>query len=375
VSVVRFDLPGAVPDAFLELPHAVYARAGDWIPEDADTVRQALSRDHDWFATGHAVGFVVPGRARLVAFDPPGLCIEGKRAMFFGYFEQVEGADSDSAALLADAERWAHSRGAELLIGPIDFNTSRRYRLRRTAEPGAATFLGEPYNPFFYENALTNAGYGVARRYLTQIGMQQPVRVAHKEQVRDAVIAAGYDIQPLDGAAWRANLAEIKPLTDAIFSHNFAFTPESFDTFARGYGEAVARRLCPRTSVIARGPDGALVGFALLYPDYSPLIAASAGADRVRAADLSFAEHAPLLDGLGHRTGVVRTIGVHPDHRSRGVMDALLAEAVARGVRFYDRWIGALIEESNLSRRFGASQTDHARSYVLVSKVIDAAGG
>jgi len=45
-----------------------------------------------------------------------------------------------------------------------------------------------------------------------------------------------------------------------------------------------------------------------------------------------------------------------------------MAEAVARGVRHYDRWIGALIEESNWSRRFGASQTDYERSYALFGK-------
>ncbi|MGH9883984.1 MAG: hypothetical protein ACREBE_00540, partial [bacterium] len=80
--------------------------------------------------------------------------------------------------------------------------------------------------------------------------------------------------------------------------------------------------------------------------------------------------HWPVLEQMGERTGVVRTIGVHPAHRARGVMDSLMAEAVARGVRHYDRWIGALIAESNWSRRFGASQTDFERSYALFGNAL-----
>jgi hypothetical protein len=53
-------------------------------------------------------------------------------------------------------------------------------------------------------------------------------------------------------------------------------------------------------------------------------------------------------------------------------MDSLMAEAVARAVEHYDRWIGALIDESNWSRRFGASQTDHVRTYALFSKNLGA---
>src|SRR5262249_22972656 len=149
-----------------------------------------------------------------------------------------------------------------------------------------------------------------------------------------------YTVETLDGATWQENLAEFKQLADAIFAGNFAFSPESLATFAAGYGEAVARRLCPRSSLVVRAPGGAIVGFVLIYPHYGPLVVQRAGSSRIAASDLSFDEHWPMLERAGERTAVVRTIGVHPGHRARGVMDALMAEAVARGVRHYDRWIG-----------------------------------
>lgn len=367
MSILSFDLPGVVPDAFLDLPHAVYAGDPRWIPEDREAAARALSRDHDWFETGRAVGVYMPGVARLVVFREPSFAVDGRQAAFFGFWEQ-SGLGDATARLLREAEAWARSAEADVLYGPVDFSTSRRYRLRLDAERDAPTFLGEPYNPPHYAALLEAAGYDVARRYLSQIGTRQPIRVEHKERASAAVVAAGYDIEPLDGATWRENLSELKQLADAIFADNFAFSPESFDTFARGYGDAVARRLCPRTSLLARGPDGDIVGFVLIYPQYGRLAEQGAGASRLATTDLAFTDHWPVLERLGERTAVVRTIGVHPSHRARGVMDALMAEAVARGVQHYDRWIGALIDESNWSRRFGASQTDHERSYALFAK-------
>lgn len=367
MSIPAFELPGAVPDAFLDLLHAVYADDPRWIPEDRDAVALAFSREHDWFEAGSAAGFCIPGRARLAVFRQPAFSVDGREAAFFGFWEQAGHGDA-TTLLLREAEAWAREAGADMLYGPVDFNTSHRYRLRLDAEVDAPTFLGEPYNPPHYSGLLGAAGYGVARRYLSQIGTRQPVRVKHKERVRAAVVAAGYHIQPLDAATWRENLRELKQIADATFADNFAFSPESFDTFARGYGDVVARRLCPRTSLLVRGPDGGIVGFVLIYPQYARLVAQSAGASRLASADLSFADHWPVLERAGERAAVVRTIGVHPAHRARGVMDALMAEAVARGVRHYDRWIGALIDESSWSRRFGASQTDHERSYALFAK-------
>jgi GNAT superfamily N-acetyltransferase len=337
------------------------------VPEDRDATIRAFSHVNDWFETGKAAGFYVPGHARIAVFRPESFAVDRRQAAVFGYWEHE--CTSDVAnVLFEEAEAWARAAGAEVLYGPIDFNTSRRYRVRLNAEPDGPTFLGEPYNPPVYPPLLEAAGYRVARWYVSQIGMRQPVRVEHKERVRDAVVASGYSIETLDSAVWRANIVHFKRLADAVFAGNFAFSPESLATFAAGYGEAIARQLCPRSSLLVRDHGGTIVGFLLIYPHYGSLVAQRAGASRIAVSDLSFDEHCPMLERAGERTAVVRTIGVNPDHRARGVMDALMAEAVARGVRCYDRWIGALIEASNWSRRFGASQTDYERMYALFAK-------
>jgi hypothetical protein len=156
-----------------------------------------------------------------------------------------------------------------------------------------------------------------------------------------------------------------------MFAQNFAFTPVSLESFARGYGEAVARRLCPRTSLIARGPGGDIAGFVLVYPDYAALANQAAGSERVTPSALTFDEHAPVLEKRGVRTGIVRTIAVAPAHRGRGLSHALGAAVVASGSAHYDRWIGALIREDNISRRFGDTQQHTIRRYALYAADLD----
>jgi len=366
------ELPGPPPEGFLELPQRVYQSDPQWIPEDPQAVIHAFSLENGWFANGRAAAWCVPGSARLAVFLPAGLVVSGRPAAFFGFFEQAGGGDA--ASLLAQAEAWARAAGVELLIGPVDFSTAHRYRLRLSAEAGAETFLGEPYNPPHYPALLEAAGYHIVRRYLSQVGAYRQAPGEHKQAVHAGVLAAGYRFEPTAESDWLDHLAQFKALTDTIFAGNFGFTAEPLATYERG-SRAAARRFCPRTSLLVRAPGGELVGFVTVYPQYARLVTQAAGAARISASDISYTQHWQRLERLGERTMVIRTIGVHPAHRSRGLMDALITELAKRARPHYDRWIGALIEESNRSRRFGDALSDQQRSYALVAKELRPDGG
>ena len=363
MRILMRDGMSSVDDAFVDLPETVYANDPRWIPEESVAVRAAFSSANDWFASGTALTMCSPGAARLAVFRANDCCVDGRPAAFFGYWEQA-GHASSSDRLFHEAKTWARDQGAEVLYGPINFTTHGPYRLLLEAEPGAQPFVGEPYNPATYPALLESLGFRVARRYVTQTS-DGPLETHRIDVARIALLEAGYTLRPLDGAQWRAMLGDLKPLADSMFARNFAFTPISYESFARGYGESVARRMCPRTSLVAHGPRGDIAGFVLVYPDYSPLVAQSAGSERIAASALSFAEHAPLLEQRGQRTAIVRTIAVAPVHRGRGLSHALGAAVVASGAAHYDRWIGALIRDDNPSRRFGDTQAHTLRRYAL----------
>jgi GNAT superfamily N-acetyltransferase len=363
MRILMRDGVSGVDDAFVGLPSAVYADDPCWIPEEASVVRSAFSSANDWFANGAAVTMCIRNAARLAVFRTRDCCVDGRAAAFFGYWEQ-RGDGSSSQPLFREAQAWARDQGAERLYGPINFTTHGAYRLLTHAEPGAQPFVGEPYNPLEYPALLESLGFRIARRYITQIS-DGPLDTRRIDLARRMLLDAGYTLTPLDGSRWRAMLPDLKPLVDSMFARNFAFTPISYESFACGYGESVARRMCPRTSLVAHGPGGDIAGFVLVYPDYSPLVAQSAGSHRVAPSALSFVEHAPLLERRRPRTAIVRTIGVAPQHRGRGLSRALGAAVVASGVAHYDRWIGALIRDDNPSRRFGDTQAHTLRRYAL----------
>jgi hypothetical protein len=366
--VVRGGTAG-LHDSFVELPHEVYGGDPFWIPEEEAALRRAFSADNPWFASGSAVTMSIPGRARLAVFRPHGCVVDGRPAAWFGYFESMNDRPA-AMALLAEAAAWARRQGADVLYGPIDFNTLGKYRVRVSAEPNAIPFPGEPYNPAYYVSLLDDAGFSVAREYVTQIGRIKPQPLEAKRAMALRVGDAGYRLEPLDGETWLATLPELHRKADEIFSDSFAYTPVSYEQFASGYGASVAMRLCARTSLLARGPDGDLAGFFLVYPHYGPLAMQGSALGRVPVSALSYDAHDPVLAAAGESLAVAKTVGVCPKHRGRGLMDALGASVIDRGVGRYDCWVGAMIRADNPSRKFGAAHMDVERSYALYQRTL-----
>ena len=367
--VVRQGTAG-VHESFAELSRAIYADDPLWIPEEDAQLQRAFSSENPWFASGSAVTMCIAGRARLAVFRQQGRAIEGRQAAWFGFFESTPDPDA-AAVLLAEAAVWARAQGAEVLYGPIDFDTYGKYRLRTGAEPGAMPFPGEPYNPPYYAELLERAGFGVAREYVTQIGAIKQRPLEAKRATASAVGEAGYSLEPLDRTAWLALLPELHRKVDAIFSDSFAYTPVSYERFAAGYGASVARRLCARTSLLARDSNGELAGFFLVYPHYGPLAVQGSSIGRVPVSELSYDAHDSVLAAAGASLAVAKTVGVCPEHRGRGLMDALGASVVDRGVGRYDCWVGAMIRADNPSRRFGAAHMDFERTYALYRQTLD----
>lgn len=375
MRILERDARTGADDAFVQLPHALYAGDPCWIPDEEHVLRASFSAANDWFARGCALALCVPGRARLAVFRAPDCRVDGRPAAFFGYFEAGDDAVA-AGALLERASEWARAAGAEVLYGPVDFDTLGRYRLRTAVEPGGGLpFPGEPYGRPCYPAMLEDAGFSVVRRYTSQLsrGAERPDE--GKWRAAQALLATGYTIESLTAATWMRLLPDLHRHVDAAFTDAFAYLPASFGRFAALQGAGVARRLCPYTSVLAYAADGELAGFMLVFPHYGPLAVQGAGRARVAASALCFEEHAATLARCGPRVGIVKSVGIAPAHRQRGVMDALAVAVLERGQGHYDRWMAALIREKNHSARYGGRRQRLERSYALYAKLVRASGG
>jgi len=330
-----------LPSGFLELPSLVYANDPIAPREDSRAVAGAFSDQNPWFQGGEAAAFCEPERARAAAFRERNLVVDGKPAAFFGYFESTGDADAE-ARVMQKVDAWARDHGAETLYGPIQFATALGYRFRLSAEPGALPFAGEPYNHAAYPAAVERLGYHRHQRYLTQVIGRETARISldRGRPAHAATASAGFRFERLTADIWRERERDLFALVDHIFGANFAYTPIPFPVFA-AIGKKIAATLCPHTSVISYGPDGAIAGVGIAFPH-----------DRQA------------------RGCILKTFGTNPVYRGKGVFTAILVEMVGGAWDRYDFWYGALIREDNASRRFFKSDVDHERWYGLYSRAL-----
>lgn len=360
-----WDPAQALPAAFTELPHQVYAGDANWLGEDAAAVQRQFSSANPWFADGQAWLGVLPGQARLAGFCRQQV-VDGEVAAFFGYWEGVDELEPH-AALFSALKDWARAQGAKRLYGPINFSTYGAYRLRLDGHEEPA-FPGEPANPGYYPTLLTQQGFALRYRYLSTF-QDTPSVVASIKADYQRVKPKLEQLVRFDAmtpAFWMNHLDELYDFVEAVFGNNFAYTPISREGFGAACGEAFAERFCPQTSVLARRLDGRIAGFFLVFPDYSPLMRQGC-AQAVAASDIRYAPHADLLPLP--RMALAKTGGVHPDFRAHGLFTALSCELSLRADGVYEQLCAALVRDDNpsikMAQRHGLAHERHYGLYHL----------
>jgi hypothetical protein len=317
-----------VAEGFLELAAAIYRDDPNWIPEDPDDLAARFGPGSPWAEWGKGFTFCVPGAARASVYRTPGLEIDGTPAAFFGHWESAGEARAD--AMVMDAARaWAREAGAARLYGPVDLSPAVAHLLRLGH---GSPYQGEPYNPPHYAARLVALGLELDRTYVSvELGEGEMRAIAELGAgVHAELVARGYRFEKLTVDTWLRCGDKVHELEahSGNFGAGAVTRPQLDAVFTRAWAE----KLDPETSVLAFGPDGDLAGFAWCYPQYAPLLVQGAGEARVDMAQLSYAEHAPLLGGDAAATYILKTAAAAPRHRRLGAAAAGLAESVRRAM-------------------------------------------
>lgn len=298
------------PEAFLRLPERVYAGDPFYIPSR----REDVQAQRFWVAVeeGEPV-------ARVAAWRSPALGI-------LGLFEALDGHPEAVAKLFREAIGWLDR---ETVVGPMDGDTWHRYRLN-VGPFDEPPFLGEPYNPPYYESLWTANGFEVLERYYSK-RVDPAAVVAFLENRRNVT---GYRLRSLDRGRFRDELRTVYELSRRTFDRNFLYTEISEDEFLRLY-DGAERLIDPELVLFAHAPDGEAVGFLFSYPD--------------RGGAVDF-----------------KTLGVLPAHRRSGVAAALFHEghrrAVEKGFRIANH---CLFKDGNPSGDLDGGAGSLLRTYHL----------
>jgi GNAT superfamily N-acetyltransferase len=238
-------------------------------------------------------------------------------------------------------------QGCTLAIGPMDGNTSRRYRLlsERGSEP---LFFLEPDNPDQWPAHFTGCGFSPLANYYSalQEGMEgtDPRMPALALQLANE----GITIRPFDAAHFDEELRRIYPVVAASFQQSVLASPLTEDEFLQ-QNRLLQPYVRPELVLLAERA-GEAAGFVFALPDWCQ------------------AQRGEIIN-----TMIVKTLAVHPACAGRGVATLLTGHLrmMAHDLG-YMRAIHALMHEQNSSRHI--SQTNGGliiRRYTLYGKPLE----
>lgn len=343
----RIPYNSQLPASFFELSRRLY----DGLPvapeEDEGAVRQLFEQEA---ARHEIVLYTDHQHLRLVGMFP----LAGEVA-YFGFWETTDDLrlNAEAFALLAADADWL---GKTSIVGPLHFNTFQRYRLRLGATPTWQQFDREPVNPPYYPRLLEGLGYAPKLQFESRLLQAEAVPLAYQHK-QDALADVGripFDFIPLTPVTWPLLADELYQLVHEIFSQNPAYKPVPRAQFDALYNPTFAARLCPHSSVLFRDQaSGRLAALSFCQPNYY---------------DLSLSTP-PIFERdyprLPRKTLLVKTVGVHPDFRQRGLQDLLAAYAMRSFQQYYEEAVFCLMRADNHSLRFTKDLPVETAQYAL----------
>lgn len=352
---------------FIEFPYRHYRDDPVWVPPLRTEQRNQFNPrrnpmlDHctyDLFLL--LEGEQVIGRVSAFV-DELGVEAWGEPIGLFGYYECVD--DLTGSRLLLEAARsWLQQHGMRVMRGPWSF-ASQEWGLVVEGFERPPVVLA-PHNPRYYERQLaafglqqvkdllvyyadSDEGYRIPERYLTMTDRLQQ--------------CYGITVRAVELAHLEREVASIVEVINGSIAGNWGFYPVT-EAEGRAIARDMRRILDPQAVLIAEGPDGAPIGFALAIPDVNVILRGMNG----RLLPLGWFK---LLRGLPRlKQYRMWGLGVVPAYQRKGV-DALLYrhiyEALSpRGVRLE---INYVLEDNapmnNALRRLGVKELRRYRVY------------
>jgi L-amino acid N-acyltransferase YncA len=283
----------------------------------------------------------IAGHFSLWYCETPAL--NGKTTGFVGHYYAKNGEVGKQ--LLDAASGLLKEYGCEFVVGPVDGNTWRRYRLvcGTTTVP---RFLMEPENPMEYPGHFIESGFEAIATYSSSIMDVQPQFLdAAKTEAspEESRILSRVTIRPVDLDNFENELHTIYGIACDAFGDAFLYAEISELEFIARYNR-LRQIVNPELVLIAEYNKHA-VGFILAVPD-------------------------PANSNSSIKTVIAKTIGRIKDDRFRGLGALLMAECHRRADKLgFSRMIQALYKDDNSSSIYSTLHNAHVfRKYAVYGK-------
>ena len=341
----------ALRKAFSDLPYRLYRRDAAWVAPLVGPERRRLDPRHNPFSSHGVFQPMVALRGdrvvgRILALDDRAYnLVHGTHHGFFGLFES-EDDEEVVAALLSAATDWCKTRGADLLLGPMNFSTNDSCGL-------LVDGFGEPptvnlaHTSYTYPELFDRCGMRKAWDYLafklpvdrepsgSVLHFAEAVRRSHRVLLRHP-----------ERHRYDEELDRLMALYNQAWAQNIGFVPMSAEE-ATAAAAALRPLLRPELILLAE-VDRALVGFCVAVPDINEALKPLRG----RLLSLGLPRCLSLLS----RIQAVRicSLGVLPAYARAGLPSLFYVEMIAIARRLGYRFVElSLVLETNETMTHG----------------------
>ncbi|MGW3243676.1 N-acetyltransferase family protein [Streptomyces sp. NPDC001070] len=364
----------AATTAFIRLPYALYRDDPHWVAPLEREMRAFLDpRRNPFFDTAEARLFLARrgdravGRIAAVS-DPRFQERHDYKCGHFGLFECAD--DLEAAAALFDAAAaWLGERGLTRMLGPLSFSVNDECGLLVDGFDGPPS-VGIPYNPPYYANLLTGCGFAKAKDLLSWLVPMPPdgeppaaiARVAARTLADPAV-----RVRALDPDRYEADMAAIKEIYNDAWAENYASVPLTEAEF-RHMAEQLRSVVRPELVRIAE-VDGEPAAFTLWVPDVNQALRGTRGRLTTWGLPIGLLRVSRAMGRVTRVRG--GTSGVRKEHRSRGLVAVLLADAQRAAFRlgYTETDLSWILEDNRGSNRHAQAMGGvHFRTHRLYER-------
>ncbi|MEU0186243.1 N-acetyltransferase [Streptomyces sp. NPDC006207] len=364
----------AATTAFIRLPYALYRDEPHWVAPLEREVRAFLDpRRNPFFETAEARLFLARRGRRTVGriaavTDPRFHERHDYKCGHFGLFECAD--DLEAAGALFDAVAdWLAGRGLTRMLGPLSFSVNDECGLLVDGFDGPPS-VGIPYNPPYYADLLTGCGFGKAKDLLSWLVPMPPdgeppaaiARVAARTLADPAV-----RVRPLDPDRYEADMAVIKDIYNDAWAENYASVPLTDAEFL--HMAAQLKSVVHPELVRIAEVDGEPAAFTLWVPDVNQALRTARGRLTTWGLPVGMLRISRAMGRITRVRG--GTSGVRKEHRSRGLVAVLLADAQRAAFRlgYTETDLSWILEDNRGSNRHAQAMGGvHFRTHRLYER-------
>ncbi|MCC9138599.1 hypothetical protein ACFSKU_02950 [Pontibacter silvestris] len=258
--------------AFIDFPHQLYKDDPYYVPELYIAQKDLLTPGKHPFHEHSSIQLYlayqdgeVVGRIAAILNNNHN-AFNNTQDGFFGFFDCVD--DGEVADMLfKEVHQWLVGKGAESVIGPMNFSTNETCGLLVEGFDSSPVAM-MPYNYSYYMQLLEKLGFQkkvdlLAYQFLAENYNDKPYRLS--EVIRKRLEQKDIIIRPINLKRFNEEAASLREIYNTAWDKNLGFvpmTPKEFDHMAKDLKMVIDPDFC----LIAEH-KGKMVGFSLAIPD------------------------------------------------------------------------------------------------------------